>query len=60
MLLNDVEEKKLIKFRNKHYKKHGNISKVTIKISATGIGDAKIVKCPYCKEEKDITDYKSW
>jgi len=26
----------------------------------TSLGDCITVKCEWCKEEKDLTDYKSW
>jgi len=56
-MFTEFEEKNIRKFRTKHFKKHGNISSITIELSSTGIGDIVIVKCPSCKEEKDVTDY---
>lgn len=34
--------------------------KVVVKITASGIGNQFVAKCPICGAEQDITDYECW
>ena len=58
-ILNEIEQERYEKFRQKHYDKCKS-SNFTLKIVYTGIGPAYYVKCDFCKKKKEITDYKSW
>lgn len=64
MLLNEVENAAASEFAAKHYEDHcsGKNRAASLRLSAeqTGMGYVIKVKCPYCKEEKDITDYEVW
>jgi hypothetical protein len=64
MLLNEAENAAASEFAAKHYKDHcaSKNRAASIRLSAvqSGVGYLIMVKCPYCKEEKDITDYEVW
>lgn len=61
--LYDSEEKKAFEFEEKHKKCHkmtsigGGISYI---FSPNAIGTVVHVKCGFCGEEEDITDYDIW
>lgn len=65
--LTEKEEELAKAFRDKHKQcrpKHNRMFQQYAPFSYTfepnGIGIAVSIKCPYCGEEKDITDIDSW
>lgn len=64
MLLNEAENTAASEFAMKHYQDNcsGKNHAAALRISATqtGVGYVIKVRCPYCKEEKDLTDYEVW
>lgn len=61
-ILNNFENKNALTFKNKHDKKCKTKHNLNYKIKFTfgSIGSNKIIKCPICKDQDDITDYNSW
>ena len=59
--LTDAEIKAIHHFMYNHcvLEHHGHDFKITTS-NGSGIGTAISIKCNYCGEEKDITDYDSW
>ena len=58
--INEKEERRYNKFRNKCRKKHGSNAVVSLNSTPTGIGSCVFVKDELTGKEKDITDYDSW
>lgn len=63
--LNEVEEKRYLAFyrkKKREWKKKEPDRDIsfTFCFTPTGIGDAVVVRCDADREEKNITDYKSW
>ena len=40
--------------------KRDKTQSMSFTFSPTSLGDAVSVKCHWCKEEKDLSDYNSW
>ncbi len=63
-LLSEKENIDAHEFAASHYKNHcsGKNVAMAIRLSAdqTGMGYVIKVRCPYCKDEKDITEYAVW
>lgn len=59
-ILSDKEMKAYQEFRGAHWNRCGNSGIYNITLEGTGIGTVIKVRCPYCDEEKDITDIDSW
>lgn len=55
-----AEEIAAEEFMSAHYKKHKKTAEVSLTVRATGISNSVKIRCPYCRKEKDITDYASW
>jgi len=64
MLLSDTENKAADDFAMGHYKDHchskNKLAAVRVTAEQTSIGYKITVQCPYCKQEKDVTDYSVW
>lgn len=64
VLLNDAENKAAGDFARSHYEGHchrkNRVMALRLSADQTGMGYIVKVTCPYCKEEKDITDYDVW
>lgn len=65
LVMTDKEAEAEIAFREAH--NHFNGTKIGMtsstfqyEISGTGIGTVLKIKCPFCGEERDITDYEAW
>ena len=61
--LNEVEQKHLNKFLVEHQvycPEIRNSCNYSLVFSTTGIGVGVDVKCGFCGEKHDITDYGSW
>jgi hypothetical protein len=59
-VLKDLEEFREKHFKKQCYMKNRKSDSYSIKIVATGIGDAISIKCRNCGKEKDVTDYDTW
>lgn len=55
--LSPKEFEKYFAFRDRHYRSCKNSGRYIVELSATGIGEGITVKCPFCGEEEDITDF---
>ena len=61
--LNDNEEKKAFEFCEKHKDCHKATtlgSGIEYRFIPNAIGTAIFIKCQFCKEEENITDYDLW
>lgn len=61
--LTKVEEGTAKEFRTEHKKCYVDTAiggQFEYRFSPTGLGPVIHIKCLFCKEEKDITDYNSW
>ena len=58
--LNEVEAKRLEKWKKKIKKKHGKYGSFTFKFTPTGIANGIDVYSDLEEKDKDITDYDSW
>lgn len=66
--LTEREDELARKFREEHkgcrpdlsHKIFPTYAPYTYKFTPTGIGSCVSITCPYCGEEKDITDVDSW
>jgi hypothetical protein len=58
--LDEIEYERYRKFGKEHYDKHHFHGGVPVTITPTGIGDHVEVKCPFCEETKDISNYEVW
>lgn len=58
-----IEEAKAKQFREEHKKCYVSTAiggQFEYRFSPTSIGSIVTIKCAFCKEEKDVTDYDSW
>jgi hypothetical protein len=62
-LMNENEKKSYKDFIEKHKKCICNATiggKISVEVTATGLGSAFVCKCNVCGEKEDITDVGSW
>lgn len=64
MLLNEKENEAALQFARSHFdnKCHRTNVYEAIELTAkqTGMGFTILTKCPWCREEKNITDHDVW
>lgn len=55
--LSSKEFERYFAFRDRHFQNCRNPGHYIVELSATGLGEGITVKCPFCGEEEDITDF---
>lgn len=59
-IFSDKERKNNDMFRNFHYLSCNNGNRYQYELIGTGVGPVIKIRCPFCGQEQDITDYDNW